>query len=64
MPFDDPHQTPFGDLELLMEARGRISRREAWVPRGFCEGWHGNFALGQGTCLICIAKEPGSSLGL
>ena len=32
--------------------------------RGFCEGWHGNFALGQGTCLICIAKEVGPSLGL
>jgi hypothetical protein len=31
--------------------------------RGFCEGWHGNFALGRGTCLMCIAKEMGSSLG-
>ena len=31
MPFDNPHQMPFGDLELLMEARGRISSREAWV---------------------------------
>ena len=27
MPFDNPHQMPFGDLELLMEARGRISSR-------------------------------------
>ena len=30
MPFDNPHQTPFGDLELLMDARGRISSRETW----------------------------------
>ena len=37
MPFDNPHQTPFGDLERLMEARGRISRREAWVRGPFPE---------------------------
>ena len=30
MPFDNPHQTPFGDLELLMEARGRISSRRTF----------------------------------
>jgi hypothetical protein len=33
MPFDNPHQTPFGDLELLMETRGRISGRETWIPQ-------------------------------
>ena len=27
MPFDNPHQTPFGDAELLWEARSRISTR-------------------------------------
>lgn len=21
--------------------------------RGFCEGWHGSFAYGHGTCVIC-----------
>jgi len=31
MPFDNPHQTPFGDLELMMEASGCISSRKAWV---------------------------------
>ena len=35
MPFDNPHQTPYGDLELLIEARSRISRREAWVRGPF-----------------------------
>jgi hypothetical protein len=35
MPFDNPHQTPFGDLELLMEARGRISSRDTWVQGHF-----------------------------
>jgi hypothetical protein len=35
MPFDNPHQTPFGDIELLTDARNRISAREAWVQGGF-----------------------------
>ena len=35
MPFDNPHQTPCGDLELLMEARGRISSRDTWVQGHF-----------------------------
>jgi hypothetical protein len=35
MPFDNPRQTPFGDLELLMEARGRISSRDTWVQGHF-----------------------------
>ena len=35
MPFDNPLQTPYGDLELLIEARSRISRREAWVRGHF-----------------------------
>jgi hypothetical protein len=44
MPFDNPHQTPFGDLELLMETRGRISRREAWI--------RGHFRKGVRYCLV------------
>ena len=39
MPFDNPHQTPFGDLELLMEARGRISSRDTWVQGHFQKRW-------------------------
>jgi hypothetical protein len=38
MPFDNPHQTPYGDLELLMKARGRISERDAWVRGHFQKG--------------------------
>jgi hypothetical protein len=31
MPFDAPYQPPFGDIELLMDARSRISDRKSWV---------------------------------
>jgi len=31
MPFDNPNQAPFSDLELLREARSRISGRDRWV---------------------------------
>jgi hypothetical protein len=44
MPFDNPHQTPFGDLELLMDARGRISSREAWGQ--------GHFQKERRRCLV------------
>lgn len=37
MPFDNSH-IPFGDLELLMDARSRISSRSAWVKGRFQEG--------------------------
>ena len=35
MPFDNPHQTPFGDAELLREARSRVSTRSDWVQGRF-----------------------------
>jgi len=38
MPFDAPHQTPFGDIELLTDARSRISNRKSWVRRRFQDG--------------------------
>jgi hypothetical protein len=38
MPFDNPHQTPFGDLELLLDARRLISDRGHWVKRRFQDG--------------------------
>jgi hypothetical protein len=38
MPFDNPHPTPYGDLERLAEARSRISTRASWVQGGFKDG--------------------------
>jgi hypothetical protein len=38
MPFDAPYQTPFGDIELLTEARSRISNRKFWVQGRFQDG--------------------------
>ena len=38
MPFDAPYQTPFGDIELLMDARSRISNRKSWVQCRFQDG--------------------------
>ena len=31
MPFDNPHQSPFGDIEILIDARGRIASRATSV---------------------------------
>ena len=38
MPFDAPYQTPFGDIELLTDARSRISNRKTWVQGSFQDG--------------------------
>ena len=38
MPFDAPYQTPFGDIELLTDARRRISSRKTWVQGSFQDG--------------------------
>lgn len=38
MPFDNPHQNPFGDLELLIDARDRISTHAKWMQGGFRDG--------------------------
>ena len=38
MPFDNPHQTPFGDAELLWDARSRVSTRSDWVQGRFQDG--------------------------
>jgi hypothetical protein len=51
MPFDNPHQTPFSDLELLMEARDRISRKEAWVQGHFRK--EGRYCLVASLSLTC-----------
>lgn len=38
MPFDSPHQMPLSDLEVLVDARGRISTETSWVKRRFQDG--------------------------
>ena len=38
MPFDNPHQTPSGDLDILLDARNRISGSDAWVQGRFRDG--------------------------
>jgi hypothetical protein len=38
MPFDNPHQVPISDLEILVDARGRISDKNSWVKWRFQDG--------------------------
>ena len=38
MPFDNPNPAPIGDLEILLETRDRIERRERWLQRLFEDG--------------------------
>jgi hypothetical protein len=57
MPFDNPHQTPFGDLELLMEARDRISRKESWVQGHFRK--EGRDCLVASLSLACGSRSFG-----
>lgn len=38
MPFDNPYQAPIGDLEILVDARARISGKNSWVKRCFQNG--------------------------
>jgi hypothetical protein len=38
MPFDSSHQMPASDLEVLVDARGHISGKNAWVKRRFQDG--------------------------
>lgn len=55
MPFDNPHQTPFGDLELMMEARGYISNRTAWVQGHFRK--KGRYCLVAALSLTCGSRS-------
>ena len=57
MPFDNPHQMPFGDLELLMEARGRISSRDTWVQGHFQRD--GRYCLVASLSLTCGTRSFG-----
>ena len=58
MPFDNPHQTPFGDFERLMEARDRISSREAWVQGHFFRK-EGRYCLVASLSLTCGSHSFG-----
>jgi hypothetical protein len=54
MPFDNPHQTPFGDADLLRDARSRISGKSDWVQ--------GRFQDGNRYCLVAaLAVVSGSA---
>ena len=55
MPFDNPHQTPFGDLELLIDARSRISSGDRWVQ--------GRFRDGNRRCLVAVLSAVAESRG-
>jgi len=55
MPFDNPHQTPFGDLELMMEASGCISSRKAWVQGHFRK--EGRYCLVAALSLTCGSRS-------
>ena len=57
MPFDNPHQAPFGDLELLVEARGRISSRDTWVQGHFQK--RGRYCLVASLSLTCGSRSFG-----
>ena len=57
MPFDNPHQMPFGDLELLMEARSRISSKHFWVQGHFQKD--GRYCLVASLSLTCGTRSIG-----
>jgi hypothetical protein len=53
MPFDNPHENPFGDLELLMDARGRISNPTTWI--------RGRYQDGDRHCLVAALSMAAGS---
>jgi hypothetical protein len=57
MPFDNPCQMPFGDLELIMEVRGCISSRTAWVQGHFRK--EGRYCLVAALSLTCGSRSFG-----
>ena len=38
MPFDNLHELPFGDLEILRTARNHIANKGSWMKCGFQNG--------------------------
>ena len=55
MPFDNPYQTPFGDIELLQDARRLISDRRDWVQDRFQDG--------NRLCLVAALSSVSGSRG-
>ena len=55
MPFDNPHEAPVGDLEILFDARTRISRTELWTK--------GRFRDGDRLCLVAALSRACLSRG-
>jgi len=55
MPFDAPYHTRFGDIELLTDARNRISNRKFWVQRRFQNG--GRHCLVAALSLACGSRS-------
>jgi hypothetical protein len=53
MPFDNLNRAPFGDLDLLMDARSRISSRDSWVQ--------GQFRDGERECLVAALSVVSGS---
>jgi hypothetical protein len=53
MPFDNPDRAPFGDLELLRDARSRISSGDRWVQ--------GQFRDGERECLVAVLSVVSGS---
>jgi hypothetical protein len=53
MPFDNPYQTPFGDVELLWDTRRRIASRGDWVQ--------GRFQDGNRRCLVAALSIAAGS---
>jgi hypothetical protein len=55
MPFDSPSQMPFGDIELLIDARSRISDRKSWVRHRFQDG--DRYCLVAALSVVCGSRS-------
>jgi hypothetical protein len=53
MPFDNPHHSPIGDVDLLLDARRLISDRRDWVQ--------GRFQEGNRRCLVAALSSVSGS---
>jgi hypothetical protein len=53
MPFDNPHHSPIGDVDLLLDARRLISDRRDWVQ--------GRFQDGNRRCLVAALSSVSGS---
>src|SRR5215831_3872336 len=55
MPLDNPNQAPVGDLEILVDARSRISDQNSWVQ--------GRYTDGDRRCLVAALSQACGSRG-